>query len=84
MWGFFGDGSEGPAGTYYYRHSGHVSYFWNIFDQVLIRPDLLPSFRNSDLAVLTDDGDESLLTSHGLPDVAGASDHLPLLFKLDI
>ena len=33
MWGLFGDGREGPAGSYYYAKSGHETYFWNIFDQ---------------------------------------------------
>lgn len=84
MWGLLGDGSEGPAGTYYYSKSEQVTYFWNTFDQVLIRPSLLPSFRNEDLKILIDDGVEPLLSTRRLPDNALASDHLPILFKLHL
>jgi len=84
MWSLFGDGSYGPPGTYYYDRSEHVNCFWNMFDQVLIRPDLLRGFRNEDLEILTTDGDASLLTPKGLPDKAHASDHLPILFRINI
>ncbi|MFN0107787.1 MAG: endonuclease/exonuclease/phosphatase family protein [Blastocatellia bacterium] len=84
MWGLFGDGSEGPAGSYYYAKSGHETYFWNIFDQVLLRPALLPYFRNDDLKILTSDGVETLLTERGLPDDKAGSDHLPIMFKLHL
>ncbi|MDX2043591.1 MAG: hypothetical protein SF097_20405 [Acidobacteriota bacterium] len=84
MWGLFGDGTEGPAGSYYYAKSGHETYFWNIFDQVLLRPSLLPHFRNNELKILTDDGTETLLSERGLPDNDAGSDHLPILFKLHL
>ena len=61
-----------------------MTYFWNIFDQVLIRPDLLDLFRNEDLSILSNDGVESFLTERGLPDKTVASDHLPIIFKLDL
>lgn len=41
MWSRFGEQASAPPGTYYYGASGQLAYFWNIFDQVLIRPDLL-------------------------------------------
>jgi len=84
MWGHFGDGSIGPPGTYYDDRSGHVAYFWNMFDQVLVRPDLLDYFATEDVQILTDDGLEALLTRNGRPDSTMASDHLPLLFRLDL
>lgn len=43
MWSRLGDASVGPVGTYYHS-GGHVSYFWNTFDQVLLRPNLLQYF----------------------------------------
>ncbi len=81
MWGFFGDRTEGPPGTVYHRHSGHLSYEWNIFDQVLIRPDALPWFPGT-IEIVTRIGTTDLLRSNGRPDRAVASDHLPLLFQL--
>jgi hypothetical protein len=84
MWGHFGDGVERPAGTYYYDAPGHVSYYWNMFDQVLVRPSLLDQFRNESLRILDRIGEESLLTGSGRPNKTLASDHLPLLFSLDL
>jgi hypothetical protein len=84
MWGLFGDGGEGPAGSYYYAQSAHETYFWNIFDQVLLRPALLPNFRNDELKILTDDGVGTLLSKRGLPDNNDGSDHLPIIFKLHL
>jgi hypothetical protein len=82
MWSHFGDGLEGPPGTYHYSSAEPVCYFWNIFDQVLVRPELLDSFRNDDLTILSDDGTISFVGSDGVPDATLASDHLPVLFRL--
>ncbi len=84
MWNLFGDATEGPAGTYFDRRPGHICFFWNMFDQVLLRPDLLPFFRNEELKILTDDGEVPLVSKNGLPSVSAASDHLPLLFRLNL
>jgi hypothetical protein len=84
MWGRFGDATAGPAGTYYYERAEHEIFFWNMFDQVLLRPDLLGVFENEDLKILTDDGKRSFLSTRGLPDDRVASDHLPILFKLHL
>ena len=82
MWHFFGDGNPGAPGTYYYAASEHRVYFWNIFDQVLIRPELLTRFDNKDLMILNSDGNNSLLNANGLPDAVNYSDHLPIIFNL--
>jgi len=82
MWGFFGDHQPGPPGTYYYESSVQKVFFWNMFDQVLIRPDLLPLFDNEDLKILASDGKVSFLSKTGIPDGKNASDHLPILFRL--
>jgi hypothetical protein len=55
-----------------------------MFDQVLLRPDLLPAFKNQELKVLVTDGTTSFLRDNGLPDRDAVSDHLPLLFRLHI
>jgi hypothetical protein len=81
MWGLLGDRTPGPAGTYYRSSSESVNYFWNTYDQALVRPALMNHL--SDLRVLDTDGTDSLLTPNGLPDAANGSDHLPLLFRLD-
>ncbi len=81
MWGFFGDYTRCPPGTYYYGRAKHRMFFWNIFDQVLIRPSLLDKFKNDDVNILDSDGDISLLNNLGRPKV---SDHLPIMFKLDL
>src|SRR4029077_14128490 len=54
MWGRFGDTTKGPPGTYYKTTSSLDEYFWHTFDQVLIRPDLIDSFDETKLHVLTD------------------------------
>ncbi len=84
MWRCLGGSTIAPAGTYYYRSSDHVCYFWNTFDQVLIRPDLLDQWDDTSLQILTNDGTQSLLMPNALPDKTNFSDHLPLLFRLNL
>lgn len=81
MWSFLGDRTPGPPGTYYRGAAEAVNYFWNTYDQVLVRPGLID--RMTDLVVLDTDGVESLLTRRGLPARRTVSDHLPLFFRLD-
>ena len=82
MWGLLGDQSTGPPGTYYYSASSSMEYFWNMFDQVLLRPELMETLQQ--LEVLDTDGEFSLLNQLGRPDKQAASDHLPILFRLDL
>jgi hypothetical protein len=81
MWGLMGDRSPGASGTYYYSRE-YISYFWNIFDQVLIRPDLLDSFPQDGVQVISEIGTKQLVGKNGLSQFA--SDHLPLLVKLEL
>jgi hypothetical protein len=82
MWGFFGDRTGGPPGTFHYRNAGYVSYDWNIFDQVLVRPDALRWFCG-DLEVVTRTKRTSLATTNGRPNRDKASDHFPIMFELN-
>lgn len=82
MWSLLGDGSDGPPGSYYYWQSEQVAYFWHIYDQVLLRPDVLPMFQNDKLRIIDRVGDISLLNKNGIPDKK-ISDHLPVLFQLN-
>ncbi len=83
MWSLLGDASLGPPGTYYRSESGHVAYFWHMFDQVLIRPELLAGFDNNTLRIIDTDGTGSFLKDTGTPDERVGSDHLPILFQLN-
>lgn len=84
MWAFFGDATPGPPGTYYREGHGDTAYFWNMFDQVLVRPDLLPAFENHGVFILDSDGSQSVLTSEGIPNSVDYSDHLPILLSLNL
>ena len=81
MWAFFGDWTSGPAGTYYYSATTPSNQYWNIFDQVFVRPSLIDSLL--EVRILDTDGQEKLLSKGGLPNRINASDHLPLFFKLN-
>jgi endonuclease/exonuclease/phosphatase family metal-dependent hydrolase len=81
MWGQFGDRTPGPAGTHF--HAGHPgTTFWHLIDQVLLRPALMDAL--ADLLVLDVVAGVSLLTPQGRPRTSDSSDHLPLLFRLDV
>lgn len=84
MWGFLGDNGKGEvSGTMYYSPSKPINYHWNLFDQVLIRPDLLSAFVDEELDIVTKIGTTSLLSKEHIVDT-NYSDHLPLKFKLNI
>jgi endonuclease/exonuclease/phosphatase family metal-dependent hydrolase len=71
-----------PPGTYFMRKSVPHCYFWNMFDQVLIRPELVDGFSDDDLRIITTIGTTNLLRDSGRPDTTVASDHLPIVFSL--
>jgi hypothetical protein len=82
MWGLFGDRTEGPPGTFYLRASKPGNYFWNMYDQVMLRPWLAEKLK--EVRIIDNDGMDSLLTKSNLPKTSLGSDHLPILFKLDL
>ena len=83
MWGFFGDRTIGPPGTYYHRSARVAELFWHMLDQVLLRPELMHLLH--DLAILDNIRGQSLVTHPGgLPHNAICSDHLPLAFRLEL
>jgi exonuclease III len=84
MWSFFGERGKGEInGTYFYNSSKPVSYFWNIFDQVILRPSLLDAFDEDSLEILNEINGQNLLTIHGRIDNT-ISDHLPVIFDLNL
>ena len=52
MWSYLGDASAGPPGTFYYENAQHKTFFWNMFDQILLRPDLLEFFAAENLQIV--------------------------------
>lgn len=83
MWGKFGDLESDTAGSYFYDNAQHVNYFWHIFDQVLLRPELAKRFNSDRLSVVKSVGARSLVRPNGRPDSTLYSDHLPIVFELD-
>jgi hypothetical protein len=82
MWGFLGDRTGGPAGTFFWRSSSQQNTHWGMFDQVLVRPALIQ--RLSRLEILDYDGEHPLTAADGYPDKKHLSDHLPILFELEV
>lgn len=82
MWSLMGR----PAlpGSYFYRGARPIEYFWHTFDQVLLRPALLPAWTDGDARIISTTTLGSLLTAKRRPDGERLSDHLPLLFRLRV
>lgn len=82
MWALMGCAPPSSPGSYFYWGTEQVAYFWHTYDQVLVRPELLPHWESSAVRFLTDDGVLQFLQENGRPDAKNGSDHLPLLFRL--
>ena len=80
MWNLLGDRTPGPPGTFYHSNSGKGHFGWNMPDQVLLRPSVIPWF--DDVRILTKIGNSPLDTKMGRPNESEASDHFPLLVTL--
>lgn len=80
MWNLFGDFQK-PYGTYYYNTGSTKNTYWNIFDQVIIRPTLKTRFLKDSLKILTETTTRYLLDTNGHPD-KNISDHLPIIFEI--
>ena len=83
MWQFYGDAVTDPPGTYYREAGGdHTAYYWHLFDQVLIRPSLLPYYDAHSTCIVTSVGDTALAGAGLIPDPAAGSDHYPVRIRL--
>ncbi|MDT8715454.1 endonuclease/exonuclease/phosphatase family protein [Clostridium sp. 19966] len=76
MWNLFGDIYR-PPGTYYYNNSSQINYYWHMFDQVIIRPQLIDNFTN--LNIVSEFNGMNLLKN----DKPTISDHLPIFFTIE-
>lgn len=83
MWQFYGDATVRPAGTYYREPGGdHTAYYWHLFDQALLRPSLLPYYRDDSACIVTVIGGTPLAGGDLIPDRVVASDHFPIRIRL--
>ena len=57
--------------------------YWNTFDQVLVRPNLIDYFVDDEFKVITRHGHRELI-SEGRIDKTNYSDHLPIVFTLEL
>ncbi len=80
MWRFLGDETQ-PYGTYYLNNGNSINTYWNLYDQVIIRPALRKRFIDDNLKIITETQSKYLLDANGHPDKA-ISDHLPIVFEI--
>ncbi len=92
MWRFLG---VEPWGTYFNdKLTNPVRFDWFVFDQVLVRPNVIPFFHlngkdapgKPDLQILTSDGivDFNLAAKRTKRESEAFSDHLPLYFRFSL
>lgn len=84
MWSFYGDKDKGKvSGTTYTTLSKPINYFWNLYDQILVRPGLIDYLDEDSLEIVTEFGNSvNLLTKNKLINKK-ISDHLPISIKIN-
>lgn len=80
MWRFLGDETH-PYGTYYHNNNSTINTYWNLYDQVIIRPALRERFVDESLKIITETQSMYLLDNKGHPN-KDISDHLPISFEI--
>lgn len=70
-----------PYASYYYNNSKLVNYYWNMFDQVVLRAEMLEAFDINSLKIISKTTNHDLL-SNKKPNTENYSDHLPIYFKI--
>lgn len=83
MWHLLGNYNFIAKGTYYYAKSPK-SYYWYTYDQVLLRPSLVEYFNMTGLKILSSINHNNLLNDKGIPNTKRFSDHLPLMFEINM
>jgi hypothetical protein len=81
-WSGFGDYTNSAAGSYYYDTLDKADHRWHLYDQVLLRPELMNDLEA--LVILSHDGVTPLVTKSGRPRKHAFSDHLPIFFSLTL
>lgn len=79
-WNLFGD-FQYPPGTYYHKGSHPCHSFWNLYDQVILRPSMRTYFIEKSLKIITKTQNHTLVDvyQHPRKDI---SDHLPIMFEI--
>jgi exonuclease III len=87
-WSRLGDLTDGPPGTFYHRQNNLTNTYWHMLDQVLIRPALIDSFSDKSFRILDKlpirDGDVDLVQEKTIHWKLRISDHLPILFSMNL
>ena len=68
-------------GSQHYSGNDKDNIFWNIYDQIIIRPDLRKYFVDEELKIVTGTSNCSFLNRNGHPNKK-ISDHLPIIFEI--
>ena len=87
MWNFFGEFSKGSvSGTHYFDTYKYINLHWNIYDQILLRPDIIDLFDENNLDILREIEGKSLLKKIKSTTRVdkNISDHLPIKFNINL
>ena len=90
MWNWLGDrehhtGNFKIPGSFYYKTTSDVSQiFWNIFDKVIIRPEIIEAIDYGSLKLIEAITKDELITQDCENKEDNFTDHLPLTFNLNI
>jgi hypothetical protein len=79
-WNLLGD-FGGIPGTYFHKSPNYRSDYWNMLDQILLRPGIADKFDRKSLRIITETESISLLSPKRRPSI---SDHLPIYFSLNL
>lgn len=79
-WNLLGD-FRGSPGTFFLNAPEQRSDYWNLLDQMILRPSIADRLDKQSLRVVLRAGEIDLLKKNGRPAV---SDHLPIFFSLNI
>jgi len=85
MWSFLGDrnylsGEMKQPGSYYYSKSP----YWNMYDKVIMRPEIIDIFDFSSIRIIDSLGNDKLVDDNFIIKKDKYSDHLPLSFKIKL
>lgn len=79
-WNLFGDFDRIP-GTYFHSSPSYESFYWNMLDQVIMRPSIAEQLDQQSLRIISRATELNLLNERGHPSV---SDHLPIFFSVNL
>lgn len=79
-WKFLSN-QKAPYASYYYNSSKSDNYYWNMFDQVIVRPRLINAFNMDSFSIITE-SETCQLMLNGKPNKNNFSDHLPIFFNI--